>query len=141
MLSRGDDDILLYEIALTFFKAGNLTGCEDLLRRALTVNNENSLCCLALVQLLTETGRLEESLPILHHMVDKQLLPDQSLLFLGDVHQALGNDDQAIQSYSNALAYSNASKAAAERLIPLFESRGNSDEAAYLFNRYLKGCR
>ena len=140
LLKEGENDILLYEIALMDFKAGNLTECERLLRRAFDLNDENALSCLALVQLLTDTGRLEESLPILGHMIDKQLVLEQSLLFLGDVHQGLGNDDAAVESYSKALTYPNASRAAAERLIPLFEKQGRSEDAAYLAKRFLKGC-
>jgi tetratricopeptide (TPR) repeat protein len=140
LLNSGENDILLYEIALTYFNAGDLIECERLLRKALDLNNDNPLCCLGLVQLLTDTGRLAESLPVLNHMIDKQLLTEQSLLFLGDVHQGLGNDDEAMTNYTKALTYPNASRAAAERLIPLFESHGRREDAAYLFKRYLKGC-
>jgi len=140
LLKEGENDILLYECALTYFKAGNLAECERLLRRAFDFNNENALSCLGLVQLLTDTGRLEESLPILGHMIDKHLLLEQSLLFLGDVHQGLGNDDAAMESYSKALTYPHASRAAAERLIPLFERHGRGEDAAHLAKRFLKGC-
>ena len=140
LLKEGENDILLYECALIYFKAGNLTECERLLRRAFDFNDENALSCLSLVQLLTDTGRLEESLPILRHMIDRQLLLEQALLFLGDVHQGLGNDDAAMESYSKALTYPNASRAAAERLIPLFERDGRREDAAYLAKRFLKGC-
>jgi tetratricopeptide (TPR) repeat protein len=140
LLNNGDDDVLLYELALTRFKAANLAECEDLLNRALAVNTENPLCCMGLVQLLTDTGRLSEALPVLHHMIEKQLLTEQALLFLGDVHGALGNEDLALDSYSQALALPNAARSAAERLIPILENRGRRDEAALLFKRYLKGC-
>jgi tetratricopeptide (TPR) repeat protein len=140
LLASGEDDILLYELALTRFKAGMPEECEALLHRALTVNNDNPLCCMGLVQLLTDTGRLPESLPVLHHMIEKQLLTEQSLLFLGDVHLALGNEDTAMDSFSQALAFPNAARTAAERLIPILENRGRRDDAALLFKRYLKGC-
>jgi tetratricopeptide (TPR) repeat protein len=140
LLHEGESDILLYEIALAYYQAGNSSECERLLRRALDLNDENPLCCLSLVQLLTDTGRLEESLPVLDHMIDRQLLTEQSLLFLGDVHQGLGNEDRAMESYAKALTYPNASKAAAERLIPLFEKHGRREDAAFLFKRYLKSC-
>lgn len=140
LLNEGENDILLYEIALIYYKAGNLPECERLLRMALGLNSENPLCCLSLVQLFTDTGRLEESLPILNHMIDKQLLTEQSLLFLGDVYLGLGNDDAAIESYTKALNFPNAAKASAERLLPIFERLGRREDAAYLFKRYLKGC-
>jgi len=140
LLNEGENDILLYEIALTSYIAGNPSECERLLRKALDLNCENPLCCLSLVQLLTDAGRLEESLPVLDHMIDKQLLTEQSLLFLGDVYHGLGNDDMAMESYAKAINYPNASRAAAERLIPLFEKHGRSEDAAFLFKRYLKSC-
>jgi tetratricopeptide (TPR) repeat protein len=140
LLRGGEDDIILYELALTCFKAGMLTECEDVLNRALTINSVNPLCCLALVQLLTDTGRLSDSLPVLHHMIENRLLLEQSLLFLGDVHVALDNEETAIESYSQALALPNAARSAAERLIPILENRGRRDDAAHLFGRYLKGC-
>ena len=140
LLEESDNDILLYEIALAHFRGGDKGECERLIRRSLEINRMNPLCCLALVQLLTDDGRLEESLPILHHMVDNQLLTEQSLLFLGDVKHALGDTSASIESYSKALDYPNAAKAAAQRLIPIFEDQGRREEASYLAKRYLKGC-
>jgi tetratricopeptide (TPR) repeat protein len=140
MLNSGDNDILLYELALTRFKAGHLDECEDLLNRALTIDDENPLCCLGLVQLLTDTGRLAESLPLLNHMIEKQLLTEQAILFLGDVHLAIGDENKALDSYSQALLLPDAARSAAERLIPILERRGLRDDAAHLFKVYLKGC-
>lgn len=140
LLHEDENDILLYEIALSRFRAGNLSDCETLLWRAFELNSENALCCLGLVQLLTEAGRLEESLPILDHMIDRHLLIEQSLLFLGDVRQGLGDAAGAIESYSKALTYSTASRAAAERLVPLFEKQGRKEDAEFVAKRYLKGC-
>jgi len=140
LMNENENDILLYETALTHFRAGNKDECEKLIRRAFDMNRMNPLCSLALVQLLTDSGRLEESLPILHHMVENQLMTEQSLLFLGDVNHALGDYPASIESYSKALDYPNASKAAAQRLIPIFEDQGRREEASYLAKRYLKGC-
>ena len=140
LLKEGENDILLYEIALTKFKAGDAAECERLLKKAFTLNNQNSLCCLSLVQIFTDTGRLDDSLPILAHMIENELLIEQSLLFLGDVHQGLGNDNGAMESYAKAVTYPTATRAAVERLIPLFEKHGRSEEAVYLAKKYLKGC-
>ena len=140
LLKEGENDILLYEIALTKFKAGDAAECERLLKKAFILNNKNSLCCLGLVQILTDTGRLDDSLPILAHMIENELLIEQSLLFLGDVHKGLGNDNEAIESYTKAIAYPNAARAATERLIPLLNTHGRSKEASYLAKKYLKGC-
>ena len=140
LLKEEENDILLYEIALTQYKAGNAAECERLLNKAFALNNQNSLCCLSLVQILTDTGRLDDSLPILTHMIENGLLVEQSLLFLGDVHKGLGNDNEAIESYTRAIAYPTAARAATERLIPLLDKHGRSNEAIYLAKKYLKGC-
>jgi tetratricopeptide (TPR) repeat protein len=140
LLNKGENDILLYELALTFYRSGDFAQCESHLQRSFDINSENALCCLGMVQLLTDTGRLEESLPILHHMIEKQLLIEQALLFLGDVHLGLGNGDEAIEGYSKALGYPNVSRVAAERLILLFEKQGRREDAEHLAKRYLKGC-
>lgn len=140
LLDKGEDDILLYELSLTYFRAGNIALCENFLQRAFDYNPDNALCCLGLVQLLADTGRLEASIPILNHMLDRQLLVEQALLFLGDVQLGLGNEEKAIESYSKALGYSNVSRNAAERLILLLERQGRSEDAKHLAKRYLKGC-
>ena len=58
LLSEKDDDIILYELALISHRAGNATACEAYFRRALALNGTNPLCCLGLVQLMADTGRL-----------------------------------------------------------------------------------
>ncbi len=140
LLKKEENDILLYEIALIAFREGNPAECEKLLRRALAVNDMNPLCCLGVVQLLVDTGRPAEAIPLLNYMVDRQLLLDQALIFLGDIHQLLGHSDEAKEVYGKALEHPGAAKAAAERLVPLLQKDGREEEAAYLFKRYLKGC-
>ena len=140
LLTEDVNDILLYEVALAHFRSGNLNECERLLRKAFAVNELNPLCCMGLVQLLADSGRLEETLPILGHMVDNRLLVDQALVFLGDVHHLLGDEQAALESYTSALEFPDASRAAAERLIALFEKEGRREDAANLAKRFLKGC-
>ena len=140
LLSREENDIFLYELALIAHGAGNSTQCEQLLRRANSRNPENPLSHLGLVQLLADTGRFAEALPVLHYMIDNRLLTEQATIFLGDIHQKLGNDAEAIESYSKALANPATAKTAAERLIPLLGKQDRSEEAAFLAKKYLKGC-
>ena len=140
LLEKGANDILLYELALIAHGAGNCDGCEQLLRRAIASNADNPLCYLGLVQLLADSGRLTDALPVLDYMIDRGMLLEQAIIFSGDVYQKLGDDDQAIQGYSRALTYPGAAKAAAERLIPLLGKQGRMEEATFIGKKYLKGC-
>jgi tetratricopeptide (TPR) repeat protein len=135
-----ENDIVLYELALLNFRKGQTDGCERMLRRAIEVNAANPLCYLGLAQLLTDTGRLTESLPVLQFMIDNHLLADQAIIFLGDVYLNLGSIDAALDAYARALDLPQAAKAAAERLVPLLQENNRGEEAAFLFKKYLKGC-
>jgi hypothetical protein len=73
-------------------------------------------------------------------MIEKRILADQAMVLLGDVYLLSGDDNKAIESYSSALAIPKIARAAAEKLIPLMESQGRSEEASYLFKKFLKGC-
>lgn len=140
LLKEGENDILLYEIAILLFRNGNAPECERLLRRAIDLNDGNPLCCLGLVQLLADAGRFEETIPLLNYMIERQLLTEQAVIFLGDVQQRLGNEGEAMETFSKALEYPAAAKAAAERLVPILQKEGRGEEAQYLAKRYLKGC-
>jgi tetratricopeptide (TPR) repeat protein len=140
LLKEKESDILLYEIALVNFRKGNIHEGEQLLRRALTVNDMNPLCYLTLVQVLTDTGRMTEAIPLLNIMVDRSLLVEQALIYLGDIYQRLGNDQEAMEYYSKALNFKQAAKPAAERLVTLLQKHGRPEEATFLVKQYLKGC-
>jgi len=137
--AAGENDILLYEIALLRHGEGDPATCEDLLRRALVLNGANPLCHVALVHLLTETGRFEEAGRHLETMIARDIMPDQARMMLGDVHMELGDESKAIANYSE-LIQSPVGREAAGKLIPLLEKCGRSEEAAYLHKRFSKGC-
>jgi tetratricopeptide (TPR) repeat protein len=140
MLARGESDIIHYELSVIAYKNGQAAECEGHLRRALEICDRNSLCYLAMVHLLIDTARAGEAVTLLHVMLGKEITPDQAVYLLGEVHALLDESDKAIDWFSQALAFPNYAKAAAERLIPLLEGRGRRDEAAFLYKRYLKGC-
>ncbi len=140
MLAQGESDILHYELSLIDFKMGDIAECEGHLRRALALNDRNSLCYIALVHLLVETGRVPDAIPLLHTMMENNIAPEQAVFLLGDVHTLLGDSEQSINCFSQALVFPEFAKAAAERLIPQLQSLGRTEEAAYLIKRYLKGC-
>lgn len=140
LLSCAEDDIVLYETALIFHRSGDLAECERLLRRAHTLNKMNPLCCLGLVQLLVETDRGNEAIPLLDRMIAGDILPDQARVLKGDALLMLNREIEAMGQYGEALAFPSVAGSAAERLIPVLEGQGRKEEAAYLFKRFMKGC-
>lgn len=140
LLAHEENDIVLYETALIFHREGVVAECERLLRRAQTLNGINPLCCLGLVQLFAETDRGNEAIPVLDHMIASEILPDQARVLQGDVLLMLGRELEAMDRYGEALAFPTVASSAAERLIPLLEGKGRTEEAAYLFKRFMKRC-
>lgn len=140
LLSAGDNDIILYETALLEYKVGRIAVCESLLLKALNLNSENPVCNLSLAQLYTDSGRLDEALPLLKSMMDRQILFEQSLLMLADLYTMQGDLENAINLLSSGLQLPALKKAAAERLVQILAAQGRDDEAAYLVKTYLKGC-
>ncbi len=140
MLAQGESDLLHYELSVIAYRNGDVAECERHLCRALELCDRNSLCYLALVHLLIDTHRTAEAVPLLHCMLDKGAASDQATFLLGEVHALLDDNEQAMDWFSRSLSFPSYAKAAAERLIPLLETCGRREDAAYLFKRYLKGC-
>lgn len=140
LAADGENDILCYEMALLHYRDGNLAKCEELLQKALRLNGMNPLCYFGLVQLLCETGRTAEAVPLLDHMIRVQLLADQARLMLGDVYLLLEDEDLAMENFSKLVASPNLGREAAQRLIPLLERHGRQDDAVYLAKRFAHGC-
>jgi predicted negative regulator of RcsB-dependent stress response len=140
LLTEDENDINLYELALIEHRRGEFLSCEKLLRRAINLNASNPLCYLGLVQLLSDTARFYEAIPVLEHMIGHGLLPDQARLLLGDVYLLTGGDDKAIENWSEALSLPSVARGAAEKLVSLLQKHGRGEEAAYIAKRYLKSC-
>jgi tetratricopeptide (TPR) repeat protein len=138
--SEEENDIIDYETALICYNNGDLDNCERLLRRAIESNDLNPLCYLALVQLLGETGRIRETLPLLQHMINIELIPEQAGILLGDANILLEDVNSALDCYSRVLSSPGYAKEAAMKLIPLLEKLGRQEEAAYLTKKFNKGC-
>ncbi len=139
LVASGENDILLYELAILSHHGGDGRRCESLLRRALALNDANPLCNLSLVQLLTESGRFDEAIPLLEEMVKRNILPEQAGMFLGEIYRVRGENERAIAQFTQLLS-SPLKREAAERLVGLLESGGRSREAALVAKQYLKGC-
>jgi tetratricopeptide (TPR) repeat protein len=135
-----DNDILDYEKAIIYYHKGDAGKCELLLRNAIDLNRRNPLCHIGLVQLYIETGRAPEALPVLESLIMDDLIPEQARLMEGDLHMLLENESNAVESYSKLLSSPRYAREAVERLVPLLERQGRSEEAKYLVSKYAKGC-
>ncbi len=140
LMSQEESDILLYETALLLFRCGDPVKCEELLKRALAINSTNPVCCLSLAQLYTESERFDDAISLLNQMTERQILPEQSLIMLADVHAIKGDAGIAIDILSRTIEIPVLKKASAERLVRLLTSEGRADEASFITKNYLKGC-
>lgn len=140
LLLSGENDIILYELALLHFRGGDAAGCEQLLLRALQLNDTNPVCHLGLAQLYIDSARYDEALGALATMLERDMLADQALIMSADVHTLMGNYDRAIDVFTTALSSPALKKIAAERLVQILAGQGRDEEAAYLVKTYLKGC-
>lgn len=140
LLLTGENDIILYEMALLHFRGGDAAGCEKLLLRALQLNDTNPVCHLGLAQLYIDAARYNEALATLTTMLERDMLADQALVMSGDVRALMGDYDRAIEIFTTALASPALKKIAAERLVQILAGQGREEEAAYLAKTYLKGC-
>ncbi len=135
-----ENDILNYEKAILYFHKGDSAKCEQLLLKAIALNPGNSLCHIGLVHLYAETSRGPEALQVLERMISSDLIPQQARLMQGDLYIQLQDESNAIESYSMLLSSPVFAKEAAERIIPLLESQGRTEEAKYLIKKFVKGC-
>ena len=140
MLVSGENDIVFYEVALIMYRSGQVHESEKLLNRALLLNPGNSMCYLALVQLMAERGRYPEAIRTVERMMELGILADQAQFMLGELHEASGDEASAMEMWSKSLELPGVARSAAERLIPILNRQGRSDEVKYLSKRYLKGC-
>ena len=140
ILVSTENDIVIYEVALIMFRNGQIHECENLLKRALSVNPVNPTCHLAMVHLLAESGRLPEAIGAVQQMIEQGILSDQAQFILGELHQASGDEAAALEVWSKTLELPSMARASAERIVPILGSQGRTEEAKYLIKRYLKGC-
>lgn len=140
LLLQGENDILLCEIALLEYRLGISGRCESLLKKAMTIDESNPLVRLSLAQYYIDTRQLSTCVPLLVAMMEQDILHDQAMIMLGDVYAMMGNTDSAIEIYTRGLQLPALKKASAERLVQVLTSQNRTEEAAYLFKTYLKGC-
>ena len=140
MLLSSENDIVLYEVALIMFRAGQVHESESLLNRALALNPQNATVYLALVHLFAGARRYPEAIATVQKMLELDILPDQAQFMMGELHETIGDTERAMELWTKSLEYPSVAKAAAERLIPILNRQGRSDDVKYLSKKYLKGC-
>jgi predicted Zn-dependent protease len=140
LLNENENDIILYELAVLEYRAGNRAGCEKYLDRAVKLNNSNPLCYLTLSQLYAESKRFPEAVSVLKFMIEREYLSEQASVMLGDVYIAQGDTEGAIEVFSRGLQIPALKKVAAERLVAILGALNRTEEAAFIAKSYLKGC-
>ncbi len=140
LLTENENDIILYELALLEYRAGNRDDCEKYLDRAVKLNNSNSLCHITLAQLYAESGRYPEAVLTLKFMIDHEFFVDQASVMLGDIYIAQGETEGAIEIFSRGLQAPAQKKISAERLVSVLSTLNRSEEASFIAKTYLKGC-
>jgi tetratricopeptide (TPR) repeat protein len=138
--AHSENDILDYEKATLYFHDGDSGKCEQLLIKAIGLNPDNPLCNIGLVQLYTEINRVPEALQVLERMIASDVIPEQARLMQGELYVQLQEESKAVESYSSLLTSPKFAREAAERLVPLLQRQGRTEEAAYLAKKFAKGC-
>jgi tetratricopeptide (TPR) repeat protein len=138
--AKEENDILDYERAIIYYHKGEAGRCEELLIRSMELNPLNPLCHIGLVHLYTDTGQASRALPLLEGMIERGILPEQALIMQGDIYSMIGEEMNAIESYSRVISFPRYAGEAVKRLIPLLEKHGRLEEASYLTKKFTKGC-
>lgn len=139
LAADAENDILTYEKAIIHFHNGDAGKCEELLLKAIDINPANPLCSIGLVQLYTGAGRATEALQVVERMIADDLEPGQARMMQGELYAVLNDELNAIESYSKLLGSTKYAREAAERLVPLLQRQGRSEEAARLAKKFARG--
>ena len=134
------EDIYWCEKGKVLHRLGNDTVAEQHLRKALELNDVNSLAWLTLALVLRENDHFQEALTAIEAMVAKQIMPEQALLMRADIFEVTGDHDAAVNLYVELLQTPFA-RAAAERLYVILMETGRQNDAAVILKKYLsKSC-
>ena len=134
------EDILLCEKGKILHRLGRDDEAELQLRAAIDLDDTNSLAWLTLALMLLEGKRFQDAGATVEMMVSKQIMPGQALLLRGEISEATGDHEGAVNQYVELLQTPYA-RAAAERLYGVLLEIGRNADAAVIFKKYLnKSC-
>jgi tetratricopeptide (TPR) repeat protein len=139
LLGEGENDILLYELALLYHQGGRTPEAERLLKKGLEFSTGNPLIHLALVDLFIEQRRLPEARELLVEMIRQDVMAEHAGLVLGDLLAALGDLPAALDVLA-PLLQTTARRDAAQKIVPILMHLERGDEAKQVAKQYLKGC-
>ena len=137
--SDADRDIYHCERAKVLHRLGRDNEAEEHLRKSIQINHLNSLAWLNLALLLIDGGRLEEAIFVLDAMISDDMMTGQAMLMRGEILEATGNQEEAIDQYSKLLA-TPLGRTAAEKLHSLLITVGRNTDAAIIFKQFLGKC-
>jgi len=134
-----DRDIYYCERGKVLHRLGKDREAEQHLRKAIELNSLNSLAWLNLALLLIDGGRFDETMYVLDSMISNDMMPEQSMLMRGEILEAIGNPDEAVEQYSRLLTTSYA-RPAAEKLHDVLIKADRHTDAALVFKQFLGKC-
>ena len=133
-------DIYWYEKGKVLHRLGRDREAEQHLGYAVKLNRANAFAWLNLSYVLCTNGRFQEALNAIETMVTENILPEQAQLLRGDIFEAAGNHEDAVNQFVELLQ-TPYSRTAAEKLYPLLMGMGRNNDAAVIFKKYLnKSC-
>ena len=132
-------DIYYCERAKVLHRLGDDLEAELHLRKAIQLNELNSLAWLNLALLLIDGGRFEETMLVLESMISENMMAEQAMLMRGEILELDGHLDEAVDQYSSLLTTQFAT-AAAEKLHDVLIRTGRDADAALVFKKFLTKC-
>ncbi len=136
---NSDRDVYYCERGKVLHRLGNNIEAERHLREAIRLNSLNSLAWLNLALLLIDDGRFDETMSVLDSMISGNIMAEQAALMRGEILEATGSLDNAIEQYSGLLTTQYA-RAAAEKLHGVLIKVDRHADAAMVFKQFLGKC-
>lgn len=133
-------DIYWYEKGKILHRLGKDLEAEQCLRKAVQLNDANSLAWINLALVLRENLRFEDALTTIETMIAGHIMPEEAQLLRADILEVTGDHEGAVNQYVELLQTPWA-RAAAEKLHGVLLEVGRKDDAAVIFKKYLnKSC-
>lgn len=111
-------------------ETGNYAGAEDVLRRAIKLDKENSYePQLLLSYVLREQGKFTSALAIVESLQTDRAADEQLAYYRGTIQEAMGRTDAAVESYNTVKPDTASGAKAAFRIATIERGKGNFNGA------------